>query len=790
MQELPEFKTGNYDFVRTPNPGDKNYSYYYRNCVAQYACFYKGAGNIPYNRTTKFIELRQFAQGNQPKNFYQNYLAQDEQLNSAIIDPTMGIIDNSNQGKSGYMNVLWDVLSTAPRLMAGMIGTLTRYKSDLSADPIDANSRNDIENEKVKLKIQADNHKFYKEQLYPAIGLEYQAPDMLPEDNDELQIYEDFGKFKPYFAMVMEKVFKHTLDIAGWEEIERKLYADALSLGIMGVIDEYDPEDGKWKPMYVDPGTAGMQWSKYADMRDSTYGWDFFDVNISTVRQYLRAQFEELSDAEFENTVIKDIAKAFLGYQKNPGVDFWSQYNKQDAWGTWKYDGFKCNVMRNRWIDTQGRQDVYYQNKYKQDRTYRIAWDKKEKSTDGKTYEFTEKRKLFQANWIVGTKYIYNWGIAPDQNKPTKRDVSLPYHFYCFDGKSIIEQLIPVFHNFQQLWIKYLNCINSAVNDGYNINVDYLMNIAASNQDDESAKKDGVDYTAIRRFLETGLNYYSTINPTGMSNANTRPIERIPGGMGQMFNDLIVGFNFNLQLVEMLTGINPIVLGGTPSTEAPVGTTTLSVEAVANILKPITDGYMSIKKNMAINIVRYIQLSVKYNAFARKKYAEVFGELDIAVLEAAEGDSVSYGITFSPRPSDLEKQMFIQGVQQAIAAGQLAPFDEVLFAMRLDASIPLKQIMLEMKYRQRAFMKAQAADAQAKSKQEHDNRLAEITAGTQAQSELENKLHLNKMAQIAEEGQWGVKKAEVQEAIRTQKELQVQDMKGSQEAAKPVKAGA
>jgi hypothetical protein len=780
MVELNDYKVGVFPFIRTPNPSEKTHDYFYKNCIAQYSCFYRGYGYIPYDRTTKFIELRQFSQGNQPKDFYKKYLTPVEYGEEISVDPTIGVMANatSKTSNSGFINVLWDVMSTAPRLMSGMIGTLTRYKTDLSADPIDAISRNSIEDEKVKLKAQTDNHKFYSE-LYSNLGVQYKPPDQMPEDDEELQIYEDFGKFKPYFALVMEKLFKHTMDACYWEEIEKKLYTDAIAIGVIGVIDEYDPEDGKWKPSYVDPATAGVQWSKYSDCRDSTYGWDFFDENISTIRQHLRDQFKELSDTEFENNIIKDIAKAFLGYQKNPTVDFWTQYNKCDPYGNWKYDNFKVSVMRNRWIDTQGRQDVFYDNKYGQGRTYQIAWDKREKSKDGKTYQFTEKRMLFQANWIVGTKYMYNWGPASDQNKPTKRDVTLPYHFYIYDGKSIVEQLVPVFHNFQQLWLKYLNCINSAVNDGYNINIDYLMNIAVSEQNDESAKKDGVDYTTVRRFLETGLNYYSTINPTGMNNANTAPISRLPGGMGLMFQDLIKAFAFNIQLVEMLTGINPIVLGGTPNTEAPVGTTQMSVEAVSNILKPITDGYMSVKRNMAINLVRYIQLSIKHNAFSRKQYGKFLGDMDIAVMVASENDSTEYAINFTPRPTDLEKQVFVKSITDAIVAGQLAPFDEVLFATRLDAGIPMKQIMLEFKYRQRKFMKDQAKIAAAKSKQEHDNRVQEITAGTQAQAQLEDKMHKNKMEEIDSEGQWAIQKAQVQEGIRKEKEEIIQDKKNA-----------
>jgi len=776
IREIEQYKTGYYPFIRTPNPGEKTYQYYYDNCIAQYSTFYQGRGFIPFDRTVRFAELRLFADGNQPEDFYKKYLRTPEFASDVTIDKNIGVVNTKGNTPGGFMNVLWEVMSTAPRLMDGMIGNLTRFKSDLCADPIDAHSKSLIEEEKLDLRSKTDNDKFYK-LINESLDLPHKSPDLMPESDEEYQIYEDIGMFKPYFSMVMEKLFAHTMDVCSWDEIEKMLYRDAITFKVIGVIDEYDPEDGKWKPSYVDPANAGVQWSKYSDCRDSTYGWDFFDENISTIRQYLRDQFKDLSDAEFELTVMKDIAKSYCGYNGNPGVDLWEQFNRMDNRGCWQYDSFKVNIMRNRWIDTQGRKDVFYNNKYDQERTYQIAWDKQEKSTDGKTYTFTEKRKMFQANLIVGTKYIYNWGLSPDQNKPTKRDVTLPYHFYVWKGKSHIEQLVPVFHNFQQLWIKYLNCINSAVNDGYNINVDYLMNIAVAEQNDEETKKDGVDLTAVHRFLETGLNYYSTINPTGISNVNAKPIERIPGGMGQMFRDIITAFDFNLKLVEMLTGINPIVLGGTPNTESPVGTTQMSVEAVSNILKPLVDGYMSVKKNMATNTVRYIQLSIRYNDYAKKQYAKFLSEQDIAVLVAAENDSVEYGIRFTPRPTDFEKQTFVQDLQKAIQAGQLSPFDDVIFAARLDANVPMKQIILEFEYRRRKYMKEQAEIAKQKAESEHQNRMDEITAGQKAQADLEEKLHQYKMEEINLEGEFALRKAGLTEGIRTGKEQAVQQLK-------------
>jgi hypothetical protein len=178
-------------------------------------------------------------------------------------------------------------------------------------------------------------------------------------------------------------------------------------------------------------------------------------------------------------------------------------------------------------------------------------------------------------------------------------------------------------------------------------------------------------------------------------------------------------------------------------------------------------------------MVRYIQLSIKYNAFSRKSYAKFLGELDIAVMQEAEEGSVEYAINFTPRATDAEKKAFIDALNKSIQAGQLDPFDEVLFMSRLSANVPIKQVLLEMKYRQREWIKQQTEQAKQKADLEHNNRMMEITAGQKAQLELEIRLHDFKMEELAVTAKNNMANTALKESINREAQLGAAQVKAN-----------
>jgi hypothetical protein len=427
------------------------------------------------------------------------------------------------------------------------------------------------------------------------------------------------------------------------------------------------------------------------------------------------------------------------------------------------------------WIDNEDEKFVEQKTKYRS-KIFRVDYTEKIDENYGKKEKFSRKRFVYNATWIIGTNDIYNWGKANDQMGETR----LPYHFYLGDGKSIIEQLIPLFHNFQVLWLKYLNALALAVNSGYWINADMLANVAVGG---DTGNKEDDKEIALRRFMDTGMGFYSRISSTGTQNLQDMPLNEFGGGMGQIFVDIMAAFQFNMQMVESITGINPIVLGSTPNPKTPVGTTQMAVSAVSAVFKPILDGYMSVKLGMAKNICRLIHICIHAYPFSRKQYAMVVGEFDLEVLMEADRDMTEYAIRLDVRPGELEKQQMVQEIQKAVTVDRdgntngLTGLEALILVRRLEAGIPMAQIELEFEYRRRRNIREAEKKAQANAQQQNNLMQQSALQASQLKDAEAQKQHERNMELQRLKNEGLLQATALQEGARKDKESTTEGIK-------------
>jgi len=763
-----------FPLIRTADPRKKTKEYFKANVWALYSEYYSGLSMIPYSKGADFAQLRLFAAGEQDENWYKMYLSEQDYGTVSVIDPLLGHV--GTKGKpSGYMRVFWDIMSPAQKIVNSVVDRCKAVGTDILADPIDQASREEIEDAKIDAWAEKENHDF-KKQYFGALGVDIEDPEYTPESRDELELYEALGGFKPTFARAMEKLIAHTEDVSGWDVITDMIYRDAVTCGVICVWDDYDPEDGKVKPDYTDPAWAGIQYSIYPDCRDSEYAFRFKTVPLSTLRQWFQGEDEEF---------FRKMAITYSGWSGNPVWDA-DKYNKQGSFGGFAYDFFKVCVMEARWIDNEGKQDVITKNKYGKETVKEVDFDTETKETESKIQMFTMKRFCYQCKWVVGTDHIYDWGKKYNQTFPTPKDAELGVHYYIFPGKSMIKQLIPVFHNFQVLWIRYLNALAQAINSGYEVNADSISNIQTGG--DKDNKNDQSLW--IRRFVDTGIAFVSNITPMGTREPG-QAIRELRGGMGQMFADILLAFKFNLSLIESITGVNPLALGEQPAPNAPVGTSKLSLAAVSNILKYLVDGYLNVKKNMAGCVTRHIQVLLRYNSFSRKAYKSVLGDLDMETLIASNRGSTEYAIRLQARPTDAEKQMIIQQLMEAQkndrdgGSSGLTGLDAVILMRRIEAGIPMGQIEYEMESRKRKNIKEaekRKSDAMKQQAQLNDQNAQKAAQMKQA---ADDKAHGYKMDEINATGKNKMGDTVVKGAMQHGREVDLANIDNQANANQP-----
>jgi hypothetical protein len=718
------------DIVRTNGRKDKQY--YLDNAVGMFSIHVRSCGGISYSEQGRYQILRDYSNGKQSESTYTNYFASDTKHDSPVaervsdVDGKGGFVDQKENKREGYFNVLWKVISPAPKVIATLLGKFESAEYDIKANPIDANSGAEVENKMLELWAMKENMEFLRT-FNSNMGVETQEPDFMPETIDELKLFRDRGGFKAEHAMFMEQLIRWTLFVSRWKEIKKDMTKDIIDLSFACCHDYYDREDNTVKTEYVDPEMFGIQYSDYNDFRDSEHAFVGKEMTISQIRYLLQ---EEGIPKDVYEPQLQKCARAYCGKYGNPFERDINDFGTPNEMGGWKYDYFKVLVTDNWWVDTDETKDLISTTRYGKKKIYH-NFDGEPK--EGQELLSTCVRKGFICSWLVGSEIIFNYGVAQNITR-NKKDVISPFHAYKFPWTSITDQLIPIYDNFAIIWYKYQNAIATAVNRGVAIDWDTLVSL-------ETGGKSTIK-EALKLYFQTGNIIYKRTNSRGRQESNQLPVQELKGGMGEAVNDAFLQFKLNFQMIETLTGINPLSLG-TVDPNAPVKTNEIAVAATSDTLRPILSGILSLKESMAKNTCFTIQTLLKYDEDAQKTYSEIIGSRGIEIMQIANGNAVKYGIALEAKPSEQEKADLKNKTEVALQAGRngqpgitLADAFAVSRILEYGGSLQLAEMMLETSIRKNKEAIAKQAQQNAQAQTQGQMQMEQAKVQIQSQADI------------------------------------------------------
>jgi hypothetical protein len=784
MGSIPVFTAFQKNFSHFTQDKDprkkKTVGYYVEKSQAIYSTYLNGSSAQTENDVNRIARNRAYANNNQSEDIYKDYFASSSiDVDGAVFDKASGFfMKQGEQARKGFMNILWSVVSPASTVVTNLLAITEANEYNISCDPTDPISKDMAEEQKLHTIAVRDNLEFIKG-VEQQTGIPFDKPEFLPENDEELLLYERLGGFKPAFAEKMEILLQHTDDISDFDRIASMCKRDAIVNNEWVFRERYNPETSKVELEYIDIERFIDQWSIYNDHRDSEYGAHWYEMSISQLYQWFPDEEQEF----FAN-----IAQSYCGHLGNPATDMWSEYNKQNGM-RWGYDSWKVAVLHTEWIDVDSRK---YEITPKWNERSKIREVNYEKVVDDKDkmVNFADKRFRFECEWIVGSEIAFNYGKVYSV-RPSPKDACLTYHHYKLDGQSKVEMAIPFFDDFMICWCKLQNIFAFATSDLKEVNVDKLISLSSNPKDDGGAEQK----IAMKKLLETSYAFYSNSGIGGLPGEREAPMIRsTPGGMGVLFQEIIIKIDLNAKLIERVTGINPLVLGSTPGTEDPVTTNMAAAQATANTLKPIISGWYSSRKKSAETISRFIQILIQFNKESRKAYEDVIGKFGCDVIEASLADnrklssstnsSVDMGIKMQLRPDSTAKQELLKASASALMPDKNGNSfwslpDHVLLTDMIESGKPLKAVWWYFSRIQDRNKKKYAAETAA-TQQAIDKATKEQNAQKAALLEQsDQKNHERRMAELNKEGENALKKAGLTEGIRKEKEIEKENIKQS-----------
>jgi hypothetical protein len=297
------------------------------------------------------------------------------------------------------------------------------------------------------------------------------------------------------------------------------------------------------------------------------------------------------------------------------------------------------------------------------------------------------------------------------------------------------------------------------VPDGVYLDADGLAEIDLGN---------GTNYNpqeALNMFFQTGSVIGRSFTSDGDPNPGKVPIQQINNGVnGGKMQALIQTYNYYMQMIRDVTGLNEARDGSTPDKNALVGVQKLAAAnsntATRHILQSMLYLTAESAECLSLRISDIIEYSPTRDAFIR-----AIGAHNVATLsEMAELHLYDFGIFIELMPDEEEKAILENNIQMALAQKLIDLDDAIdirdtrnvklanqLLKIKRKKKLERDQIMQQQNIQAQAQANTAAAQEAAKIKMEQDNAAYENEVGLEKTKSSLKMRYLEQEARVKKE---------------------------------------
>ena len=640
-----------------------------------------------YNNQNEFHKLRLYARGEQSIQKYKDEL--------------------SINGDLSYLNLDWKPVPIIPKFVDIVVNGMAERTYDIKAysqDPYGMSKRTaymesilrDIETKELIT--------FAQESL--GISLQENAPETLPDSEEELNLHMQLS-YKQEVEIAEEQAITTILTGNKFEETRKRLYYDLTTLGIACVKDKFTTSEGI-KVEYVDPANIVYSYTESPYFEDLYYVGEVKTLPINE----LKKEFPGLDEGELQRIIKQPNQKSNLHYRtaaQNDNEDKNTIEVLYFNYKTYMNEVYKVKDTISGATKVIMRDDTFDPPI----EAYEAQFGKMKRSLE----------VLYEGVLVLGTDKLLKWELAKNMMRP-KSDytkVKMNYNIVAprlYKGKieSLVGRITGFADMIQLTHLKLQQVMARMVPDGVYLDADGLAEIDLGN---------GTNYNpqeALNMFFQTGSVIGRSFTSEGDMNPGKIPIQEITSGNGGgKIQSLIANYNYYLQMIRDVTGLNESRDGSTPDAKALVGVQKLAAANSNTATRHILNSGLYLTAEIAESISLRISDILEYSP-TRDAFIQKIGGHNVGTLQdVAELHLYDFGIFLEISPDEEEKQMLENNIQVALAQKMI----------ELDDAIDLRVI-------KNVKLANQLLKVRRKKKQERDQLLQEKNIQTQAQANAES----------------------------------------------------
>jgi hypothetical protein len=637
----------------------------------------------------------------------------------------------SINGDLSYLNLDWKPVPIIPKFVDIVVNGISERAFDINAysqDPYGVGKRTAYMESIIRDMQTKQINEYVQENL--GINLFENNPATLPETKEELELHMQLT-YKQNIEIAQEQAINVLLEGNKYDLTRKRVNYDLTTIGIGAVKNRFTQSEGVVVD-YVDPAYMVYSYTESPYFDDIYYVGEIKSVHINE----LKKQFPELTNDDLEN-----ISKT--AFQNN------GFYDRTIA----NYDETDSNTV----------QILYFNYKTYMNEVYKV----KESSTGAekiliKDDQFNPPQEileqygiqkigrslevLYEGVLVLGTDKLLKWEMAKNMLRPKSDFTKVKMNYsicaprmYKGQIESLVSRITGFADMIQLTHLKLQQVLSRMVPDGVYLDADGLAEVDLGN---------GTNYNpqeALNMFFQTGSVIGRSFTQEGDLNPGKVPIQEIASGSGgNKIPQLINTYNYYLQMIRDVTGLNEARDGSTPSKDALVGVQKLAAANSNTATRHILTGGLFITSDLAENLSLRISDILEYSP-TRDAFIQQIGVHNVATLdELSELHLYDFGIFIELQPDEEEKAILENNIQMAIAQKSIDLEDAI--DVRDVKNIKLANALLKLRRKKKMerdqLIQQQNIQAQAQANQQSQQVAAQLevqkqNALTQSKIQLE-----------------------------------------------------
>jgi len=623
----------------------------------------------------QYHQLRLYARGEQSVQKYKDELA--------------------TNGDLSYLNLDWKPVPVISKFVDIVVNGMSQKTYDIKAyaqDPESVKSRTEYAKSILRDMYSQD----LLNKAKSLTGLDFSSSpltaDQLPQNKEELDLHMQLS-YKQSIEIAEEEAINNVLDGNKWDLIRRRLNYDLTVLGIACVKTEFNLSEGI-RTKYVDPAYLVYSYTEDPNFEDVYYVGEVRAVTIPE----LKMQFPHISEEELYKI------------QQMPG-------NRQYITGWGNYDENTVQIL---YFEYKTYMNQVFKIKYGENGLEKVI-EKTDEFNPPPSDNFDRVSRtievLYTGAKVLGTNTMLEWKLSENMTRPYADTTKVQMNYVIcaprmYKGRidSIVNRITGFADMIQLTHLKLQQVMSRIVPDGVFVDVDGLAEVDLGN---------GTNYNpaeALNMYFQTGSIVGRSMSQDGGLNQGKVPIQELNSSSGQAkIQALIETYQYYLQLIRDVTGLNEARDGSNPERDTLVGLQKMAANASNTATRHILQASSFLTLKTCENISLRIADCLDYPLTAKVLEESITTYNTATLRELKTLNLYNFGIYLELEPDEEEKAMLEQNIQVCLQSGSIDLDDAIDIRQVKNLKLANQLLKLRKAKRQKAAQEAQMANIQAQA---------------------------------------------------------------------------